>query len=115
MKLPRSGQEPARRTVDGWKVTATGPELGVSGVAVADEGPSPNRGVLPLLIVFIGLAVATVWFVVFPVLDRPKPPGRPVRHVHRLQVGLGAMHRRAGPRRAEPECPALTPGLDSPA
>ena len=55
-------------------MTATGPELGVSGVAVADEGPSPNRGVLPLLIVFIGLAVATVWFVVFPVLDKPRPP-----------------------------------------
>ena len=60
-----------------WKVTATGPQLGVSGVAVADEEPRPNRGVLPLLIVFIGLAVATVWFVVVPALDRPKPPARP--------------------------------------
>ena len=58
-------------------MTATGPELGVSGVAVADEGPSPNRGVLPLLIVFIGLAVATVWFVVLPTLDKPRPPAGP--------------------------------------
>ena len=58
-------------------MTATGPELGVSGVAVADEEPRPNRGVLPLLIVFIGLAVATVWFVVLPALDKPRPPAGP--------------------------------------
>ena len=42
-------------------MTATGPELGASGVAVADE--EPRR-----------LAVATVWFVVLPVLDKPRPP-----------------------------------------
>ena len=58
-------------------MTATGPELGVSGVAIADEQARPNRGVLPLLIVFLGLAVATVWFVVLPALDKPKPPARP--------------------------------------
>ena len=59
-------------------MTATGPELGVSGVAVADVEPRPpNRGVLPLLIVFIGLAVATVWFVVLPALDKPRPPAGP--------------------------------------
>ena len=59
-------------------MTATGPELGVSGVVVADEEPRPpNRGVLPLLIVFIGLAVATVWFVVLPALDEPRPPVGP--------------------------------------
>ena len=55
-------------------MTATGPQLGASGVAVADEEPRPNRGVPPLLIVFIGLAVATVWFVVLSVLDKPRPP-----------------------------------------
>jgi hypothetical protein len=74
--VPLSGQEPSRRAVDGWKVTATGPELGVSGVAVADEEPRPNGGVLPLLVLFIALAVATVWFVVLPALDKPKPPMR---------------------------------------
>jgi hypothetical protein len=58
-------------------VTATGPELGVSGVAVAAEEPRPNGGVLLLLIIFIGLAVATVWLVVLPALDEPKPPARP--------------------------------------
>ena len=58
-------------------MTATGPELGVSGVAVADEEPRPNRGVPLLLIVFIGLALATLWFVVVPALDKPRPPAGP--------------------------------------
>ena len=102
-------------------MTATGPELGVSGVAVADEEPRPNRGVLPLVIVFIGLAVATVWFVVLPLsaireTDSTEATGRPMQHVHRLQVGLGAMRRCAHPRDAEPERPALDAlALDSPA
>jgi hypothetical protein len=41
------------------------------GVAVAEERPSMASGVLPLLILVIGLATATVWFVALPALEKP--------------------------------------------
>ena len=49
--------------------------LGASGGAVAREserGPSP---VIPLLIMVLGLAIATIWFVALPALEAP-PTGR---------------------------------------
>ena len=45
--------------------------LGASGGAVAREserGPSP---VIPLLIMVLGLAIATIWFVALPALETP--------------------------------------------
>ena len=45
--------------------------LGASGGAVARErGPSP---VIPLLIMVLGLATATIWFVALPALATPAP------------------------------------------
>ena len=52
------------------------PVYGLPGVAVASEQSSTFRsGVLPLLALVIGLAVAAVWFVGLPALDEP-PAGR---------------------------------------
>ena len=56
--------------------------LGVSRGAVAREttsGPSP---VIPLLIIVLGLAVATIWFVALPAVDKA-PPGRTCEVVFR--------------------------------
>ena len=56
--------------------------LGASGGAVARErerGPSP---VIPLLIMVLGLAIATIWFVALPALETP-PPGRTCEVVFR--------------------------------
>jgi hypothetical protein len=38
---------------------------------VVDERPSPLRNLLPVLILFVGLALATVWYVVVPAFDKP--------------------------------------------
>ena len=40
--------------------------------SVRASEPSP---VVPLMVLVLGLAVATMWFVVLPVLEQP-PPGR---------------------------------------
>jgi hypothetical protein len=56
--------------------------LGASGGAVArrpEHGPSP---VIPLLIMVLGLAIATIWFVALPALETP-PPGRTCEVVFR--------------------------------
>ncbi len=58
--------------------------LGAGGGAVARErererGPSP---VIPLLIMVLGLAIATIWFVALPALETP-PPGRTCEVVFR--------------------------------
>lgn len=42
---------------------------GLSSGAIANEGPSERRGFLPLLLLVVGLAVATTWFVAVPALD----------------------------------------------
>jgi hypothetical protein len=48
----------------------------VHGVAtVAEAHPREPSPVLPLLLLVIGLAAATVWFVALPALEKP-PPGR---------------------------------------
>jgi hypothetical protein len=41
------------------------------GVAIANERPSEVSNALPLLILVIGLAAATIGFVAIPVLDKP--------------------------------------------
>jgi hypothetical protein len=56
--------------------------LGASGGAVErrpERGPSP---VIPLLIMVLGLAIATIWFVALPALETP-PPGRTCEVVFR--------------------------------
>ncbi len=50
--------------------------LGASDGAVErqrDRGPSP---VIPLLIMVLGLAIATIWFVALPMLNQPAPAKR---------------------------------------
>jgi hypothetical protein len=52
-------------------VSAARHAYGAQGVAVAEERTSVASGMLPLLILVIGLAAATVWFVALPALDKP--------------------------------------------
>jgi hypothetical protein len=52
-------------------VSAARHTYGLPGVAVADERPRAPSNVLPLMILVIGLAVATTWFVALPALDKP--------------------------------------------
>ena len=55
-------------------MSATDPESGVSVVAIsAGEASLPNRATHALLIIFVGLAVATIWFVVLPALTGSRP------------------------------------------
>lgn len=48
------------------------PAYGAPEVAVAHEDSGVASGVLPLLILVIGLAVATVWYVALPAFDNPR-------------------------------------------
>jgi hypothetical protein len=57
-------------------VSAARPVYGVADVAAASARPNVASGVLPLLILVIGLAVATVWFVALPALDKPPRAAR---------------------------------------
>ena len=51
-------------------MSAARPGYGVPEVAVSSErAPS---GALPLLMLFLGLAAATVWFVALPAFDEPR-------------------------------------------
>jgi hypothetical protein len=52
-------------------VSAARPAYGVAGGAAASERPNVASSVLPLLILVIGLAAATIWFVALPALDKP--------------------------------------------
>lgn len=49
---------------------------GLPEVAVASERSGGPSSVLPLLILVIGLAAATIWFVALPVLHKPASGGR---------------------------------------
>jgi hypothetical protein len=56
---------------------SAGHAYGHSGVAVATDGVSKDRSsVLPLLLLVIGLAAATVWLVALPLLDKPAQAAR---------------------------------------
>jgi hypothetical protein len=52
-------------------VSAARHEYGHAGVAVADESPNVVSAVLPLLILCVALAAATIWFVALPAFDQP--------------------------------------------
>lgn len=41
-------------------------------VSAADETPRVASTVLPLLLLVLGLAAATIWFVALPALDKPQ-------------------------------------------
>lgn len=43
---------------------------------VATEAPRTSSGALPLLLLVVVLAAATVWFVALPALDRSPQPSR---------------------------------------
>ncbi len=49
---------------------------GLPDVAVASERSGGPSSVLPLLIIVIGLAAATIWFVALPVFHEPASVGR---------------------------------------
>jgi hypothetical protein len=69
--------------------------LGASGGAVAREaerGPSP---IIPLLIMVLGLAIATVWFVALPALETPAP-GRTCEVVFRKDGTTRCVEKPAG-------------------
>ena len=51
-------------------MSASGPVYGLPGDAVANEAPKAASTVLPLMILFVALAVATMWFVARPALDK---------------------------------------------
>jgi hypothetical protein len=61
--------------VDAAEVSAAGPAYGLPDPAAnenSNENSSVASSVLPLLILVIGLAVATVWFVALPAFDPPR-------------------------------------------
>ena len=60
-------------------MSTTEPDYAVPDVAATQDEPGTNRAVLPLLGVFVALALATVWLVVLPALHTPKAkaPARP--------------------------------------
>ena len=60
-------------------MSTTEPDYAVADAAATNDEQGPNRALLPLLVVFVGLALATVWLVVLPALHTPKPkaPARP--------------------------------------
>ena len=49
---------------------------GLPEVAVASKRSGEPSSVLPLLMIVIGLAAATIWFVALPVLHKPASVGR---------------------------------------
>ena len=49
---------------------------GLPEIAVASKRSGETSSVLPLLIIVIGLAAATSWFVALPVFDKPASVGR---------------------------------------
>lgn len=51
-------------------MSAPGPVYGLPGDAVADEPPKLAGSMLPLMVLFVGLAVATMWFVARPAFDK---------------------------------------------
>jgi hypothetical protein len=81
--------------------------LGASGGAAerrSEGGPSP---VIPLLVMVLGLAIATIWFVALPALETP-PPGRTCEVVFRKDgttkcvekpTGTAKKHKPSRPKR----------------
>jgi len=57
-------------------MSATEPHYGLP-IAVSDVSAQPRRSNLfPLLVLFVGLAVATIWFVGRPAFATPSPETR---------------------------------------
>ncbi len=51
-------------------MSAARPLYGVAGGVAASEQPREHSPLLPLLIIFVALAAATVWFVALPAFDK---------------------------------------------
>ena len=81
--LPRTGRESTRRFADGRNVSEIRPVYGLPGEDAGDEQEDVARRVLPvpLLILCVGLAVATIWFVGRPALDESPPAAPPCAKV----------------------------------
>ncbi len=70
--------------------------LGASGRAVVREAERAPSPVIPLLIMVLGLAIATVWFVaLLPALDTPAP-GRTCEVVFRKDGTIRCVEKPAG-------------------
>jgi hypothetical protein len=105
--LPRTGRESSRRFADGRNVSEIKPVYGLPGEDAGDEREDVARRVLPvpLLILFVGLAVATIWFVARPALDESPPAAPPCEKV----VVSGSGSARCADR-PTPGSPAATEG-----
>lgn len=77
---------------------------GLHGVAVANESRRVQSGMLPLLILVIGLAVATTWFVALPAFDEP-PAKRSCEVVFLESGATKCVEKRALASPAAPETP----------
>lgn len=69
LTLTRTGHQSSDILAEASDVSAARHVYGLSSGAIANEGPSERRGFLPLLLLVVGLAVATTWFVAVPALD----------------------------------------------
>jgi hypothetical protein len=86
-------------------MSAARPAYGLSDVTVANERPSLASGVLSLLILVIGLAVATVWYVVVPALDKPAVAERTCEVIVLRSGSSKCVPRSTLASRAEPKKP----------
>ena len=69
--VTHTGHQSHPRPAEASEVRAARHAYELSGIGVAHESPRPPSNVFPLLVLVIGLAVATIWFVGLPALDRP--------------------------------------------
>ena len=77
-------------------MSAARPAYGVPDVAVSRE--RTPTGALPLLLLFLGLAAATVWFVALPAFDHAS--AKPSCEVYVLESGSTACKPLPGSRKA---------------
>src|SRR4029450_7303800 len=90
-RVPQTGQASSTGLAEAAEVSAAGPAYGLPDPAANGNSTEHSRvasSVLPLLILVVGLAVATVWFVALPALD--KPPAKASCEVVVLKSGSPA-------------------------
>ncbi len=100
------GRESTRRSADARNVSEIRPVYGLRGEDAGDEQEDVARRALPvpLLILFVGLAVAAIWFVARPALDESPPASPPCEKVVVSDSGSARCADRAMPGpRAAPE------------
>ena len=93
------GRESTRRSADGRNVSEIRPVYGLPGEDAGHEQEDVARRALPvpLLILFVGLAVAAIWFVARPALDESPPAAPPCEKVVVSESGSARCADRATP------------------